>query len=63
MLFGKAFQRFAMAGQFSGGLAASDAPGMRRAHHNAFEHGLAADQRLLAAFEGREKLNADQKAP
>ena len=32
------------------GLRQAMRPGMRRAHHNAFEHGLAADQRFLAAF-------------
>jgi hypothetical protein len=36
---------------------------MRGPHHNAFEHGLAADERFLAAFEGRKQLNGYQKTP
>ena len=63
VFLGKPFQRFAVRHEFARRLAAGDAPGMRSAHHNAFEHGLAADQRLLAAFERWQKLHAHQKAP
>ena len=35
---------------------------MRRAHHYAFEHGLAADQSFFAAFEGGKKLDGSQKS-
>jgi hypothetical protein len=36
---------------------------VRAAHHNAFEYGLAADQRLLAAFERRQKLHGYKESP
>ena len=36
---------------------------MRRTHHNAFEHGLAADKRLLAALQRGQKLNSHEKSP
>ena len=33
-----------------------NAPGVRRTHHDAFEHGLAADQRFFGAFERGKEL-------
>ena len=36
---------------------------MRGAHHNALEHGLAADQGFLAALESRQQLNRYEKTP
>src|SRR5207248_9686876 len=63
MLFGEPLQWLAYARKFTGLLAAGDAPGMRRAHHNAFEHGLDADQRLFAAFECGQQLDGYKKTP
>ena len=52
VLFRQPLQRFAVSGHFARRFATGDGPCVRRAHHNAFEHGLAADQRFFAAFEG-----------
>src|SRR5438874_11978782 len=62
MLLGEPLQRFTVRHQFARRLLAGDAPGMRSAHHNAFEDGLAVDQRLLAAFKSRQQLYANQEA-
>ena len=44
------------------GLAYGDAIAVRRAHHDAFHHGLAADQgRFLAAFEDGQQLDMREK--
>ena len=61
--FGQPLQRFAVRGDFAGRLAAGNGPGMRRAHHNALKHSLAADQRLLAALKSGQKLHGHQEAP
>ncbi len=39
------------------------APSVRRAHHHAFQHGLAADQSLLSAFQRRQQLERDKETP
>ncbi len=44
------------------GLAHGDRPGVRRAHHDAFKHGLAADQGLFTTFERRQKLHGHEKS-
>ena len=44
------------------GFAHRDAIAVRRAHHDAFHHGLAADQRFLAAFEDGQHLNVCAQA-
>ena len=62
MLFGKPLQRFAVGGNFARRLAARDCPGVRRAHHNALEHGLAADQGLLAALQRGQELDRHQES-
>jgi len=54
MLFRGALERFAQGDNFPGGLAAGDCPGVRRAHHDALEHGLAADEGFFSALKGRE---------
>ena len=41
---------------FAGGLADRDAIAVRGAHHDAFHDRLAADERLLAAFQNGEHL-------
>ncbi len=44
-------------------LAHRDSPGMRRAHHHALQHGLAAHERcLLAVFQGGEQLRGGKQA-
>src|SRR5580658_7807856 len=61
VLFRRSLDRFAHRDHFTRRLAAGDRPGVWRAHHYAFEHGLAADQRLLATFKRRQKLHGHQK--
>ena len=61
--FGQPLQRFAVGGHFAGRLAAGDGPSVRRAHHNALKHGLAADQSLLAAFKCGQELHGHQETP
>src|SRR5436190_24311863 len=63
MLFRQAFERLAVSREFTRRPTAGDRPCVRAAHHNAFEHGLAADQRFLAAFERGQMLNRYQKTP
>jgi hypothetical protein len=62
MFLGGTLQRFAHGDDFAGRFAAGDSPGVRRAHHNAFEHGLSADQRFFAAFEGGKKLYGGEES-
>ena len=59
----KPFQRFAVSGNFAGRFAAGDGPSVRRAHHHALEHGLAADQGFLAAFKRGQQLHGHQETP
>ena len=63
MLFGRPLQRLAVGGNFAGGLAHSDRPGVRRTHHDAFQDSLATDQRLFTALECRQELQGHQKPP
>jgi hypothetical protein len=35
---------------------------VRRTHHDAFEHGLAADQGFFATFKRGQKLDGDQES-
>ena len=46
-----------MCGKLPVRLAAGDGPGVRGAHHYAFEHSLAADEGFFAAFKGWQELN------
>ena len=39
-----------------------DSPGMRGAHHDAFQHGLAADEGFLGALQCERKLQGGMKA-
>jgi len=59
----KPFQGLAMRGNFSGRFAAGDGPRVRRAHHNALKHRLAADQSLLAALKRGEQLHSHKETP
>ena len=63
MFFREPLQRLAVGGDFAGRLAAGNCPGVRRAHHHAFKHGLAADQGLLAALKRRQQLHRHQETP
>ena len=45
------------------GLRQAMRPGMRRAHHDALEHGLPAHQGLLAALERGQQLHRHKKTP
>jgi hypothetical protein len=62
MLFGGAIERFGHGDDLAGRLAAGDSPGVRRAHHNAFEYGLAADESFFSAFKSRKKLNRSEES-
>ena len=57
VLFRGAFQRLRVRRQGAIGPADADAPGMGRAHHDAFEHGLAADQGFLTALQSGQELD------
>jgi len=59
---GRALQRFAHGDNFAGGLATSDGPGVRGAHHNSLKHGLSADQGFFAAFQSGQKLDGDEES-
>ena len=54
-------QCLAMRGDFSVGLADGDTPGVRRAHHYAFHHGLTADKGFLSTFKGGKQLQSSKK--
>ena len=55
-------QRLGVRRQGAVGTADADSPGMRRAHHHAFQHRLAADQSsFLAALQRRQELEGSQK--
>jgi hypothetical protein len=56
VFFRGTLERFAHGHHFAGRFAASNRPGVRRAHHHAFENSLAADQRFFATFKGGQKL-------
>ena len=62
VLFREPVERLGIGRNRTVGPADGDSPGVRRAHHDAFEHGLTADQRLLAAFESGQQLDGDEKA-
>ena len=49
-------ERLGMDCQFPVGLADGDAPGVRGAHHDAFQYSLTADEGLLGAFQCERKL-------
>src|SRR6202521_3335652 len=61
--FGKPLQRLAMRGNVSRRLTTSNSPSVRRAHHNALKHGLAANQGLLAALKGGQQLHRHKETP
>ncbi len=54
---------FTMGGNLARGFAHGNGPGMGRAHHNALEHGLAADQGLLATLQRRQQLDGHEETP
>ena len=54
VLFRGAFQGLGMRGNGAVGAAHADAPGVRRAHHDALQHRLAAHQGLFTAFQRRQ---------
>jgi hypothetical protein len=62
MLLGRALEGLGHGNDLAGRLAAGDRPGVRRAHHHAFEHGLAADKSFFSALKGGEKLNSGEKS-
>ena len=55
-------ERLGMDCELSVGLANGDAPGVRGAHHDTFQHSLAADEGLLRAFQRKRKLEGGVKA-
>ena len=62
MLVALALQRLGVGDNLARGLAHGNAPGMRRAHHDAFKHCLAADERgFLSVFKDRQKLGRGQE--
>src|SRR5437763_14177899 len=61
MSLGRPLEWLTVGGNFPGGLANRNSPGMGRPHHHAFENGLPADERLLATFQCREQLDSCQK--
>jgi hypothetical protein len=61
MFFRGALQRFTHGDHFAGGFTAGNGPGVRRAHHHAFQHGLAANQGFLPALKGGKKLDSDEE--
>jgi hypothetical protein len=61
VLFRGTLERFAHGDHFARGLAAGDRPGVRRAHHHAFQHSLAADQGFFATFKRGQKLHGHQE--
>ena len=61
MLLRKPLQRLRMRRNRAIRLAHRDTPGMRRAHHHALQHGLPADQGLLAAFQRRQELDSSHE--
>jgi hypothetical protein len=63
MLFREALERLALGRKFAVRLAAGNGPGVRGAHHDAFEHSLAADEGFFAAFKRWQELDGDQKTP
>ena len=62
VFLGGALQRFAHGDNFAGGLATSDGPGVRGAHHNSLQHGLPADQGFFPAFQSGQKLDGDEES-
>ena len=50
-------QRHFLGDNFAARLAHRHAVTVRRAHHDAFHHGLAADKGFLAAFQDRHQLH------
>ena len=62
ILFRHAVKRLLFGHQLAIGLANSHAIAVRGAHHDAFEHCLAADEDLLAAFEDRQHLDVRRQA-
>ena len=54
-------QRFTHSDHFARGLAARNSPGMRRAHHYAFQHSLATNQCFFPAFKRRQELDSYQE--
>jgi len=60
--FRRALKRFAHGDDFAGGLATSDGPGVRGAHHNSLEHGLSADQGFFPTFQSGKKLDSDEES-
>ena len=62
VFLGHARERQLFGDDAAGGFANRDAVAVRRAHHDAFHDGLAADKRFLAAFENGQKLGVHRKA-
>ena len=55
-------ERLGVNRELSVGLADGDAPGVRGAHHDAFQYGLSADEGFLGALQGKRKLKGGVKA-